>query len=73
MEKVIFQIPTIHCAGCVGNVQRVLTKVPGVLAVEGDPQSKEVTIIRHAGAVADEELAERIAHTGHVVAGIREG
>jgi copper chaperone CopZ len=53
----------------VGNVQRVLAKVPGVLAVEGDPQTKEITIIRQEGRVADEDLAELITRAGHVVAG----
>jgi heavy metal translocating P-type ATPase len=69
MDKVVFKVPTIHCEGCVGNVQRVLAKVPGVLAVEGDPQTKEITIIRQEGRVADEDLAELITRAGHVVAG----
>lgn len=72
MEKVTFKVPTIHCEGCVGTVRRVLSKTPGLLAVEGDLTTKEVTIIRQEGVVTNDELEERIGHAGHVVAGVTE-
>jgi len=71
MEKVIFKVPTIHCEGCAGNIQRALAPIPGVQAVEGNPQTKEVAVIRREGAVSDDELAGRIAGAGHVVAAVR--
>lgn len=71
MEKIVLKVPTIHCEGCVGNVQRVLSGLPGVLAVEGDPQTKEVTVIRQEGTVTDDELAGGITAAGHVVAETR--
>ena len=71
MVKVIFKIPTIHCEGCAGTIQRVLVSFPGVQAVEGNPRTKEVTVIRMVGAASDEELTGRITDAGHVVAGVR--
>ncbi|MGH2398382.1 MAG: heavy metal translocating P-type ATPase [bacterium] len=71
MEKLIFNVPTIHCEGCAGNIQRVLAPIAGVQSVEGNPQTKEVIVIRKEGAVSDEDLTGRITDSGHVVAGVR--
>ncbi|MGQ0548784.1 MAG: heavy-metal-associated domain-containing protein [Armatimonadota bacterium] len=69
MEKVTFRVPTIGCDGCLNNIRRALTKMPGVLAVEGDLKTKVITIVRNEGTARDEELIERIAETGHTAVG----
>jgi len=49
---------------------RALPPILGVQAVEGNPQTREVTVIQRKGAVSDGDLAARITDVGHVVAGV---
>ncbi len=72
MEQVTLKVPTINCDGCIGTIRRVLTRMPGVLAVNGDLTIKEVTVVRQEGAVTTDELVDRLAEVGHVVAGVAE-
>jgi copper chaperone CopZ len=37
-------IPNISCGHCVAAIQRELSELKGVKAVEGDPQTKKVTV-----------------------------
>ena len=69
MEKVTLKVPTIGCTGCVETIRRVLTKVPGVVAVEGDPKTKVITVVRNGDTARDEELMQRIAESGHTAVG----
>ena len=67
-EKVVIRVPTIHCSGCVNNVQRALNAKRGVNHVEGDPQTKEFTISYLEHEIDEEEIRESIVHMGHQVA-----
>lgn len=44
MEKQTFNISNISCGHCVAAIQRELQELKGVARVDGDPQSKSVTV-----------------------------
>ena len=44
METQKFSVPNISCGHCVMTIERELGGVEGVSNVEGDPNSKEITI-----------------------------
>jgi copper chaperone CopZ len=44
MEKKTFQVPNIGCDGCVNSIKNELKGVPGVQSVEGNVDSKTVTV-----------------------------
>ncbi len=71
ITRSIVHVPTMHCEGCVGTVKRVLTGLSGVVAVEGNLETKDVTVVHTAGAVTENDLAGRIRGAGHVVAAVR--
>jgi len=43
-------IPNISCQGCVRAIQAELCDLAGVLKVEGDPKSRQVTITCRSAA-----------------------
>jgi len=44
MEKNSFIIPAISCGHCVMSIKNELSELAGVKKVEGDPQSKSITV-----------------------------
>jgi len=68
MEKLVLKIPTIHCEGCVENIQRALKGIKGVALVEGNPQTKQVTVSYHEQEIDEERIRESIVQMGHQVA-----
>jgi len=44
MEKETFNIPNISCGHCVMAVKNELSEMDGVIRVEGDPQTKNVSV-----------------------------
>ena len=53
MEKQSFTIPNISCGHCVMAIQKELDGIEGVRFVNGDPESKTVTVEWDAPASAD--------------------
>lgn len=68
MERVVLKIPTIKCEGCIENIQRVLTQKKGVTSVEGDPDSKQVTVSYFGEEIGDEEIRGAVVQMGHQIA-----
>jgi Cu+-exporting ATPase len=69
MDKRTFAVRGMHCAACVGKVERALRRVPGVgdaavnlaterATVQWDPQRADVAALASAVAAAGYELAE---------------
>ena len=50
METKIFYIPNISCGHCVMTIRNELSGLEGVSNVEGDPDSKKVTVAWEAPA-----------------------
>jgi cation transport ATPase len=61
-------VPTIHCQGCVENIQAALLKLPGVTAVQGDPTSKRLLVSLNPAQAGEAQIRETLARLGHVVA-----
>jgi len=53
MEKATFNIPNISCGHCVMTVKNELSEMDGVVSVEGDPQTKNVSVEFDAPANSD--------------------
>ena len=44
MEKQTFIVPNISCGHCVMSIKGELNEIDGVKSVEGDPDSKSITV-----------------------------
>jgi copper chaperone len=44
MEKATLNIPAISCGHCVMTIKRELGEIEGVTSVEGDVETKEITV-----------------------------
>jgi len=44
MNSKEFRVPSISCKHCVMTIKRELSEVPGVINVEGDVDSKKLTV-----------------------------
>ena len=53
MESKKFSIPNISCGHCVMTIKRELGEVQGVASVDGDPNTKEVSVTWDAPATLD--------------------
>jgi P-type Cu+ transporter len=66
-EQVTLNVPSIHCQGCVGKIRDELVKLPVVVAVEGDPQSKQLVVTMRDGHRQVTAIEEAITRLGHVL------
>ena len=57
MERLTLSVPGLHCDGCIETVCGVLGRLGGVADVEGDLDSKTVTVLH------DPDVASRTAIT----------
>ncbi len=67
LEQVTLSVPSIHCAGCVTTIRDELSKLPLVVAVDGDPESKQVVVTMRNGHGGRATVQEAITRIGHVV------
>ena len=44
MEKQTFVVPNISCGHCVMSIKNELNEIDGVKSVEGDPDTKSITV-----------------------------
>ncbi|MFC1839951.1 heavy-metal-associated domain-containing protein [Thermodesulfobacteriota bacterium] len=44
MDKKTFHIPNISCGHCVNNIKNELGELEGIAKVEGNPDTKEITV-----------------------------
>jgi heavy metal translocating P-type ATPase len=73
VEQVALSVPSLHCQGCVMRIRDELVKLPVVVAVEGDPERKEVVVTMRDGRQSLSVVEEAIARIGHVVGGQERG
>ncbi len=67
LEQVTFTVPSIHCTGCVTKIRDELSKLPVVVAVDGDPASKQVVVTMRDGHGGRATVEQAITRIGHVV------
>ena len=53
MASKIFSIPNISCGHCVMSIKRELSEIEGVLKVEGDAETKKITVDWEAPATLE--------------------
>lgn len=58
----------IHCAGCESNIQRALTRVPGIRTVKADHQTQQVVVQLELPRVNPETVKARLETMGYQVA-----
>jgi len=56
MEKRTFIIPAISCGHCVMSIKNELSEIAGVKKIEGDPQSKSISVEWELPATLDKIL-----------------
>jgi len=66
MERLQFQVPTIHCDGCVQIIRDALGRFPEIARVEGEPRQKRITVVFHRPLPRD-EIVNEISRLGHMV------
>lgn len=72
MKKIKLTISGMHCASCVGNVERSLKKVSGVKNVSVSLMTNK-GIVESDDSVSDEDLKKAVSKTGYKVTEIQAG
>lgn len=67
MEEKTLQIPSISCGHCIMTIKREVGELSGVLAVDGDEKTKEVTITWDNPATW-ESIVHTLKEIGHPAA-----
>lgn len=66
-ERILtLKVPTIHCQGCVRQIQDAVGKLPGVRKVEGDVAEKRITITPAGAGVDRQTVCAALGQIGHV-------
>lgn len=66
--KRTFNVPRIHCSGCVRTVTEALQAVPGVTSAQGDEDRQTVDVVFDSAAVSEERLRQALANVGYPAA-----
>lgn len=66
-SSVSFNIPTIHCSGCLETIQTALLHHPQVEATQGDVEQKTVTVTFKRNGFSEDEIQQTITRVGHFV------
>jgi heavy metal translocating P-type ATPase len=67
-RQVTLSVPSIHCQGCVATIRDELVKLPVVVAVDGNPATKQVVVTVRNGHGPLSAIEDTITRLGHVVA-----
>ena len=60
-------VPTMHCEGCIANIEAGLERLPGVVSVDSDLATRSVGVTVQRDEASAEDVIERIEQLGHVV------
>lgn len=71
MNSVVFDIPDLHCDGCISSVSQVLEIFSGVHAVEGDLERLTLTVQYDLAAITPQAMKAQLAAIGYPAAGAR--
>lgn len=62
-----FDVPKIHCDGCVRTVTKALAQLPGVAKVEASAVTKKVLVEFNPAALDEARLREALQAAGYPV------
>jgi heavy metal translocating P-type ATPase len=68
LRQVTLSVPSIHCQGCVAKIRDELVKLPVVVAVDGNPATKQVVVTVRNGHGPLSAIEDTITRLGHIVA-----
>ena len=72
MDCVVFDVPDLHCDGCISSVSQVLENFSGVHAVEGDLERLTLTVRYDLTAITPQAMRMQLAAIVYPAAGARE-
>ncbi len=67
MNRVTLEAPDITCDHCIASIRKAVTKLPSVQFLEGNPDSKQVTLEYDPSAVQMEAVEEAMEEEGYPV------
>jgi copper chaperone len=67
VEKETLYVPNISCMHCIRRINQALSKVPGVKDVQGDVETKKVTVA-YEGADTMARVREALEEIGYPAA-----
>ncbi len=67
MNRVTLEAPDISCDHCIASIRKAVTKLPSVQFLEGNPDSKQVTLEYDPSAVQMEAVEEAMEEEGYPV------
>jgi copper chaperone len=67
LTRALLEAPDISCDHCLMTIEKVVTKLPGVLFVDGDAEGKKVTVEYDPAFVSLETIQEAMEEEGYPV------
>ncbi len=67
MPRVTLEAPDISCDHCLASIRKAVTELPGVRFLEGDPNTKRVTLEYDADSVKLEAIEGAMEAEGYPV------
>lgn len=64
MASKTFKVPNISCEHCIRTIKREVGALPGIFGVEGDVETKEVTVV-YDGERSLEKAIETLKEIGY--------
>ncbi|MEX2599704.1 MAG: heavy metal-associated domain-containing protein [Dehalococcoidia bacterium] len=67
--RVVFDVPALHCEGCVASVSQVLEPLTGVQAIKGDLEKRQLVVEYDLASVTPQAMALQLEAVGYPVTG----
>ena len=67
MTRVTLEAPDISCDHCIASIQKAVTKLPGVRFLEGDPETKQVSLEYDPGSVQLDAIEQAMEAEGYPI------
>lgn len=64
VQRLELYVPSIHCQNCLRTITRVVSQLPAVEHVEGNPTQKRVTVFYRGGSDVPETIRQAINQAG---------
>lgn len=68
VNKVILEVPSMHCEGCLSTIIKAVSQIKGVESVKGDLKKRLVIVGYRDGEEVEENIRRKIIGKGYVVA-----
>ena len=72
LQRVVLDIPALHCEGCVASVSYALSTFTGIHDIEGDLMRKTLTVSYDLGSITPVAMKRQLEAIGYPVADSRD-